>query len=65
MNNREMKLRIIEEIMEIEDQDTIITWYELITNHDIDYIPNLFASKEEFEAFIEEWKTCKCSEGEE
>ena len=65
MEKNLLKYELIKEIMEIEDEDTIITWYELITNHDTDYVPKLFASQEEFEDFIEEWKPNKCSEGEE
>ena len=60
-----LKYELIKEIMELEDENTIIAWYELITNHDTDYIPKLFVSQEEFEDFIEKWKPNKCSEGEE
>lgn len=55
-----LKYELIKEIMEIEDQDTIITLYEIIINKDFDYIENLFPTKQEFKEFIE-----KFSEGEE
>ena len=55
-----LKYELIKEIMEIEDQYTIITLYEIIINKDFDYIENLFPTKQEFKEFIE-----KFSEGEE
>ena len=55
-----LKYELIKEIMEIEDQDTIITLYEIIINKDFDYLENLFPTKQEFKEFIE-----KFSEGEE
>ena len=55
-----LKYELIKEIMEIEDQDTITTLYEIIINKDFDYIENLFPTKQEFKEFIE-----KFSEGEE
>ena len=54
------KYELIKEIMEIEDQDTIIAIYEIIINKDYDYIENLFPTKKDFKEFIE-----KFSEGEE
>lgn len=51
-----LKYELIKEIMEIEDQDTITTLYEIIINKDFDYIENLFRTKEEFKEFIEKYK---------
>lgn len=51
-----LKYELIKEIMEIEDQDTINTLYEIIINKDFDYIENLFPTQEEFEEFIEKYK---------
>ena len=51
-----LKYELIKEIMEIEDQDTINTLYEIIINKDFDYIENLFRTKEDFKEFIEKYK---------
>ena len=51
-----LKYELIKEIMEIEDQDTITTLYEIIINKDFDYIENLFRTKEDFKEFIEKYK---------
>ena len=51
-----LKYELIKEIMEIEDQDTIIALYEIIMNKDFDYIENLFPTKEDFKEFIEKYK---------
>ena len=40
-----LKYELIKEIMEIEDQDTITSLYEIIINRDFDYIENLFKDK--------------------
>ena len=51
-----LKYELIKEIMEIEDQDTISTLYEIIINRDFDYIENLFKDKKDFKEFIEKNK---------
>lgn len=51
-----LKYELIKEIMEIEDQDIINTFYEIIVNHDYDYIVNLFNSFDDFKEFIEKYK---------
>ena len=48
-----LKYELIKEIMEIEDQDTITSLYEIIINRDFDYIENLFKDKKDFKEFIE------------
>lgn len=50
------KYELIQAIMEIEDQDTITTLYEIIINRDFDYIENLFKDKKDFKEFIEKYK---------
>lgn len=54
-----LKYELIKEIMEIEDQDTITTLYEIIINKDFDYIENLFRTKEDFKEFIDKYKEDK------
>ena len=63
MSNREMKLRIIEEIINLSDDNVspfvdryLNALYEIIINKDFDYIENLFPTKEDFEEFIEKYK---------
>ena len=51
-----LKYELIKEIMEIEDQNTIIAIYEIIVNNDHDYIENLFKNKKDFKEFIEKYK---------
>lgn len=51
-----LKYELIKEIMEIEDQDTITTLYEIIINNDYDFIENLFKNKKDFKEFIEKYK---------
>lgn len=51
-----LKYELIKEIMEIEDQDTITTIYEIIINKDFDYIENLFPTKQAFKEFIDKYK---------
>lgn len=51
-----LKYELIKEIMELEDENTIIAWYEIIINKDFDYIENLFPTKEDFKEFIEKYK---------
>ena len=67
MNNREMKLRIIEEIIDLREDHAspfvdryLNALYEIIVNEDYDYIEDLFYYEKEFKEFIE-----KFSEGEE
>ena len=63
MTNREMKLRIIEEIINLRDDNVspfvdryLNALYEIIINEDFDYIENLFQTPEDFEEFIEKYK---------
>ena len=63
MTNREMKLRIIEEIINLSDDNVspfvdryLNALYEIIINKDFDYIENLFQTPEDFEEFIEKYK---------
>ena len=51
-----LKYELIKEIMEIEDQDTITSLYEIIINRDFDYIENLFKDKKDFKEFIDKYK---------
>ena len=61
--NKEMKLRIIEEIINLSDDNVspfvdryLNALYEIIINKDFDYIENLFQTPEDFEEFIEKYK---------
>ena len=63
MTNREMKLRIIEEIINLSDDNVssfvdryLNALYEIIINKDFDYIENLFQTPEDFQEFIEKYK---------
>ena len=63
MTNREMKLRIIEEIINLRDDNVspfvdryLNALYEIIINEDFDYIENLFQTPEDFKEFIEKYK---------
>ena len=63
MTNREMKLRIIEEIINLREDNVspfvdryLNALYEIIINKDFDYIENLFPTKEDFQEFIEKYK---------
>ena len=63
MTNREMKLRIIAEIINLSEDNVspfvdryLNALYEIIINKDFDYIENLFPTKEDFEEFIEKYK---------
>ena len=63
MTNREMKLRIIEEIINLSEDNVspfvdryLNALYEIIINKDFDYIENLFPTKEDFKEFIEKYK---------
>lgn len=54
MNKQKMEL--IETILKINDLDMINTFYEIIVNHDYDYLENLFNNFEDFKEFIEKYK---------
>ena len=63
MTKEEMKLRIIEEIINLSDDNVspfvdryLNALYEIIINKDFDYIENLFQTPEDFEEFIEKYK---------
>lgn len=51
-----LKYELVKEIMEIDDQNTITTIYEIIINKDFDYIENLFPTKQDFKEFIDKYK---------
>ena len=58
-----MKLRIIEEIINLRDDNVspfvdryLNALYEIVINEDYDYIENLFQTPEEFKDFIEKYK---------
>ena len=50
------KIALIETILNINDIDMINTLYEIIVNHDYDYIENLFNNFDDFKDFIEKYK---------
>ena len=63
MTNREMKLRIIEEIINLSEDNVSLfvdrylnALYEILVNKDYDYIENLFSTEEDFKEFIEKYK---------
>ena len=65
MNNkiREMKLRIIEEIINIKEDNIgpfaeryLNALYEIIVKDDYDYIEDLFYNEQDFKEFIEKYK---------
>ena len=63
MTNREMKLRIIEEIINLSEDNVspfvdryLNALYEILVNKDYDYIENLFSTEEDFKEFIEKYK---------
>ena len=63
MSKEEMKLRIIEEIINLSDDNVspfvdryLNALYEIIINKDFDYIENLFQTPEDFEEFMEKYK---------
>ena len=63
MTNREMKLRIIEEIINLSEDNVspfvdryLNALYEIVINEDYDYIENLFQTPEDFKEFIEKYK---------
>ena len=50
------KVELIETILKINDLDMINTLYEILVNHDYDYIVNLFNNFDDFKEFIEKYK---------
>ena len=49
------KVELVETILNINDIDMINTLYELIVNHDYDYIENLFNNFDDFKEFISKY----------
>lgn len=49
------KVQLIETILNINDLDMINTLYEIIVNHDYDYIENLFNNFDDFKEFISKY----------
>ena len=50
------KVALIETILNDLSIDMINTLYEIVVNHDNDYIENLFKDKKSFKEFIEKYK---------
>ena len=50
------KVALIETILNDLSIDMINTLYEIIINHDYDYIENLFKDKKDFKDFIDKYK---------
>lgn len=50
------KIELIETILNIHDINMINTFYEIIVNHDYDYIENLFNNFDDFKDFISKYK---------
>ena len=50
------KIQLIETILNDLSIDMINTLYEIVVNHDYDFIENLFKDKKEFKDFIEKYK---------
>ena len=50
------KIELIEAILNITDLDMINTLYEIVVNHDHDYIENLFNNFDDFKEFISKYK---------
>lgn len=58
---KKQKQELINHIKTIRNENYINALYEVVVNGDYDYIENLFPTKEDFEDFIEKYKTdCKC-----
>ena len=49
------KIELVETILNITDIDMINTLYEIIVNHDYDYIENLFNNFDDFKEFISKY----------
>ena len=63
MTKKEMKLRIIEEIINLREDNVspfvdryLNALYEIVINEDYDYIEDLFQTPEDFKEFIEKYK---------
>ena len=54
-----MKYELIKEIMETDDIHKVVAWYEIIINNDLDYVENLFRTKQDFKEFIEKYQENK------
>ena len=50
------KVALIETILNDLSIDMINTLYEIVVNHDYDFIENLFPTKEDFKEFIDKYK---------
>ena len=49
------KIALVETILNINDIDMINTLYEIVVNHDYDYIENLFNNFDDFKEFISKY----------
>ena len=49
------KIELVETILNITDIDMINTLYEIIVNHDYDYLENLFNNFDDFKEFISKY----------
>ena len=49
------KIELVETILNINDIDMINTLYEIVVNHDYDYIENLFNNFDDFKEFISKY----------
>ena len=49
------KIELVETILNINDIEMINTLYEIIVNHDYDYIENLFNNFDDFKEFISKY----------
>ena len=49
------KIELVETILNINDIEIINTLYEIIVNHDYDYIENLFNNFDDFKEFISKY----------
>ena len=49
------KIELVETILNINDLDMINTLYEIVVNHDYDYIENLFNNFDDFKEFISKY----------
>ena len=49
------KIELVETILNINDIDMLNTLYEIIVNHDYDYIENLFNNFDDFKEFISKY----------
>ena len=63
MSNREMKLRIIEEIINLREDNVssfvdryLNALYEIIVNENYDYIEDLFYNEQDFKDLIDKYK---------